>query len=240
MTIAAKISSAELDRQVRAGYADQFFEVSLLNAPGVVYEPATSDDAIFAATELAPGFGGYYRQVLYFSDSDVLAYADDGITLSTKAAIFTHNGNNSEALSFTHVVLQRGSGNVLALGAVQSNPTTGTVDGVYEDVPISSASGFGATCQLTVSGSVHTVALIESGYGYTSGQAVSITGQTLQLIGANTTASDPVNFSIFEATTGDGNFVSVARPDSPVLLQGGNQAVFYYNLKQFGFHNVSS
>lgn len=239
MTLAAKISATELTRQVTTAFVDKYFEAALINAPGVVYNPATADDAVFLASELDPGPGGYYRQPIYYSQSDLRVYADDGVAMAPKAATFSHNGNNSEPLTFTHVAFLRGSGNIIELSTVSDEPSSGTVDGVYDDVPIESVSGYGATCTLTISGSVHSVAIKSPGYGYSEGQGLQIGGQTLQLIGAGD-GSAPVLFSATQVSLNGGSIVSVASPTSSVLLQDGNQAVFYFNLKQFGYYNTSS
>ena len=221
MTIAAKISATELTLQARDAYAEKYFEVALLNAPGV----------------------GYLRQVIYYNSADVRAYADDGVALSPKAAIFSHNGNNSTPLTFTHVAFLRGAGNVKTLAAVTNEPDTGTVDGVYYDVPVeNSGDGKGMEVTLTISGSVSTVAISRPGYGYVAGQVCTIDPQTLSLIGANDNLSnaDAVAFSVGTVSASENTIVSVARPDSDVTLLDGNQAIFYFNLKQFGYYNKSN
>ena len=241
MTLAAKISATELTRQVNTAFIDKYFEAALVYAPGVVYNPGISDDTVFLNGELPVETGGYYRQPIYYAQSDLRAYSDDGVAVAPKAATFSHNGNNSQPLEFTHVVLMRGQGNIKSLSSVNFEPSAGTVDGVYDDVPISSASGYGATCTLTISGSVHSVSIKEPGYGYTDGQGVEIDNATLVLIGANDgTDTTSVLFTILETSTGGGSIVSVAAPSSNVLLQGGNQAIFYFNLKQYGYYNTTS
>ena len=242
MTLAAKISATELTRQVNTAFVEKYFEAALIYAPGVTYNPGLSDDAVFLAGELPVNTGGYLRSTIYYAQTDLRVYADDGVAMAPKAATFSHNGNNSEPLRFTHVAFLRGNGNIIELSTVVSEPSSGTVDGVYEDVPITSAGvGYGATCTLTISGSVHSVSIDEPGYGYTQGQNIVITGQTLQLIGAND-GSDPssVNFTANQVSSGGGSIVSVAAPTNDVLLSNGNQAIFYFNLKQFGYYNTSS
>ena len=68
---------------------------------------------------------------------------------------------------------------------------------------------------------------------------MQISGQTLQLIGAGD-GSDPVLFSAATVSAGGGSIVSVAAPTSTVTLQDGNQAIFYFNLKQFGYYNTTT
>lgn len=241
MTIQTRISAAELTAQVTNNFVNEYFEVALCNAPGVVYTPGLSTDSTFIATEIQAGYGGYRRQVITFNSGDVTAYADDGVALSPKVAIFEHDGNNAEAISFTHVVLMRGNGQVLAVNAVTQEPTIGAADGFYPDVPVNTgngSTGYGMTVDLTVSGSVHTVTVNAVGYGYTVGESVEITQDVLASIGANSGYNGSVIFTVSDVHSSSGGFVSVAAPDTSVLLQSGNQAAFYYNVKQFGYYNV--
>lgn len=242
MTIQTRIAAAELTAQVTNNFVNQYFEVALCNAPGVVYTPGISTDSVFLATEIVPGFGGYQRQVLQFTPTDVTAYADDGVALSPKVAIFEHDGNNAEAINFSHVVLMRGNGQVTSINSVTQEPGLGAVDGFYPDVPTEAVSGSstgqGLTVDLTISGAVHTVVVNAVGYGYSAGESIRISEDILVSIGANGGYNDPVIFSTGNVYQSNGNFVSVAAPDTNVLLQSGNQAAFYYNVKQFGYYNV--
>ena len=152
MTIAAKVSAAELVAQVTDRYVDQYYEGILLDAPSVTYQPGITVDADFLLNEVSPGLGGYTRQVIKYVSGDVGTYADDGVALATKATIFAHDGSG-DVLDFTHAALIKGQGNVQTLGANTGSPTAG-VDGTYTNVPlITSGSGIGLTVDLTITNS---------------------------------------------------------------------------------------
>lgn len=238
MTIAASTSPQELALQVNRGFVDEYFEALLLDADGLRYDPQTTNPAAFLLNEVAAGYGGYRRQLIQYTSADVGAYTDDGVALATKAAVFEHDGNNSQEISFSHVVLKRATGNVLALSAVTSEPVNNAVEGVYPDMPVSGGSGTGAVCQLTITGTVHTVSVTSPGYGYLDGDSVRINGADLQAAGANLNSDADVLFSVQSTYESGEEIVAVAAPDATTVLTAGNQAVFYFDLKHYGFYNV--
>lgn len=238
MTIAASTSPEELTLQVNRGFVDEYFEALLLDADGIRYDPQVSNPSAFLLNEVPAGYGGYKRQLIQYLASDVGGYSDDGIALATKAAVFEHDGNNSQEIRFSHVVLKRAAGNLLSLGPVVAEPVDDVAEGIYPDMPISGGTGTGGFAQLTISGTVHTVAITAPGYGYQDGDELRILGSDLQAAGANLNAAADVIFSALSVYESGEEIVAVAAPDSTTVLSAGNQAVFYFDLKHYGFYNV--
>jgi hypothetical protein len=245
MAIAAKISSTEITAQVANRFVDQYFEARLLDAAGVSYQPGITDDAVFLATEVPAGQGGYQRQVISYASGDVSAYTDDGVGLTQKATIFAQDGTGTN-IQFTHAALVWSSGNVLTVSAVSAAPTAG-VDGTYTNIPIDSTdgSGVGLTVDLTISNSGasasdYAVTIVNSGYDYAVSDTLTILEGTLAGLGAVTAGAGPLAFSVstVNTPTNGGSILAVAQTSSTALLSAGNEAVFYWNLKQFGFYNV--
>ena len=245
MAIAAKISSAELTAQVTNRFADKYFEARLINAPGVTYEPGVTDDTTFLGFEVTPGTGGYQRQVIGYTSGDVSTYADDGVGLTTKATIFAQDGSGTP-IPFSHAALVWSSGNTDTLGAVGTAPTAG-VDGTYTNIPIDATDGIGVglTVDLTISNSGaspsdYALTIVNSGYDYAPGDVLTILDGTLAGLGAITGGDGNLVFSVGTVVTAPnaGSILAVAQTSSFVSLTAGNEAIFYWNLKQFGFYNV--
>jgi hypothetical protein len=245
MAIAAKISSAELTKQVTDRFADRYLEARLINAPGTTYTPGTTVDATFLGFEVTPGTGGYERQIISYTGSDVSAYSDDGVALTTRATVFAHDGGGT-TIDFSHVALCWSTGNTSTLGAVTSAPSAG-VDGTYTNIPIDSTSGSGRglTVDLTIqnSGAATTdylLTIVTPGQGYTASDTLTILDGTLAGLGAITGGAGDLVFSVATVNTDaeGGNILSVAQTSSAVSLGGGNEAAFYWNLKQFGYYSV--
>lgn len=242
MTIAAKISAAELVGQVTARYVDQYYEGILLDAPSVTYQPGITVDADFLLNEVVEGTGGYYRQVIKYVSGDVGNYADDGVGLATKATVFAHDGGGT-TMDFTHAALIKGTGNVVALGNNTAKPTA-AVNGTYTNIPvITGQDGIGLTVDLTISGNGATLgdyspAIVKPGYKYVFGDFLQIPEATLVSLGAVSSGAGSLSFSVATATTGGGAILAVAQTESPVALSAGNEAAFYWNLKQYGFYTV--
>ena len=240
MAIAAKISSAELTAQVTDRFVDQYFEARLINAPGITYEPGITNDNTFLGFEVAEGTGGYGRQVLKYRSGDVSAYSDDGVALATKATVFAQDGGTT-AIPFTHVALVWSQGNVATLGTPTSEPATGN-NGTYSNVPQDSTSGVGKgfTVNIGVSGgSVFSYVINSAGYDYTDTDTITISSATLQGLGITTESTDLI-IPVATVSSGSiaGQVLAVAQTSSAVSLTGGNEAAFYWNLKQFGYYSV--
>lgn len=245
MAIAAKISSAELSAQVSSRFVDKYFEARLINAPGTSYIPGTTNDATFLTNEVVIGTGGYQRQVIGYVAADVSAYSDDGIALSQKATVFAHDGGGT-AIDFSHVALVWSDSNALTLGAVTAAPSAG-VNGTYTNIPVdsTSGSGVGLTVDLTISNSGaattdYVLTIVNAGYGYAASDTITILDGTLAGLGAITGGAGDLTFPVatVSSQSNAGAILSVAQTTSAVSLTAGNEAVFYWNLKQFGYYSV--
>ncbi len=245
MAIAAKISSAELTAQVTNRFVGNSFEARLISATGTSYEPGITNDATFLGFEVTPGTGGYQRQVISYAPADVTTYTDDGVALTTKATVFAHDGG-ATSIDFSHAVLVWSTGNALTLGAVGTAPTAG-VDGTYTNIPIDTTdgSGVGLTADLTIANSGaastdYSLTINSAGYDYAASDVLTILDGTLAGLGAIAGGAGDLSFSVATVNTpaNAGDVLSVAQTTSSVVLSGGNEAVFYWNLKQFGFYSV--
>ena len=86
-------------------YVDNYFEACLLNAPGYTYDPATENDAtVISSHEVAAGTAGYRRQVIGYSPTDITVYSEQGMGLTTKVAIFVHDGSEFGAATVAQQV----------------------------------------------------------------------------------------------------------------------------------------
>jgi hypothetical protein len=242
MAIAAKISSAELTDQLVNRFVDSVFEARLINASGTVYEPGVTNDATFLGFEVTLGTGGYQRQVISYSNTDVSLYGDGGVSMVTKATVFAQDGS-ATSIPFSHAALVWSTGNVTALDAPSTTPTAG-VDGTYTNIPVTSVGGSGVglkiDLQISGTGTVFDVFLSGKGYGYASADVLQVPEAVLAGIGAVSTGDGNLDLSVDTVSTPSqaGQIFSVAKVSSPAVLTAGNEAVFYWNLKQFGFFNV--
>lgn len=239
--VAARISSAEVLAQVQNRFVDKVFEAILVNAPATTYTPGTTNDATFLTNEVTFGTGGYRRQIISYASGDVGSYADQGIGLVRKAAIFTHDGS-ANTINFSHIVLARGNGNVLTTGTPTAKPSNG-VNGTYLNLPTTTVgSGKGLIVNVTVTNTGSTLAdwavtVVNRGYGYSASDSISILNSALVTAGA-TSGTGNLTFPISTVTTGGGQIVGVSKTEAAVTLGGGNQAVFYFDVKQFGYYTA--
>lgn len=250
MAIASSISANELARIVQDQFVDKSFEVALVNANGASYSPETTVDADFMLNEVTDGTGGYTRQVLSWEAGDVAPYSDSGIGLATKVAVFTHDGSVN-TINFTHIVLLRGVGNIDTLGASASGaPTTATDvmnDGTYLSMPTTTAgNGEGATVDITIinNGATgitdYTFTLVNRGRNYAATDVLEITPATLIAAGACSVDLGSLLIPITAIRDDGGTIVSATASATPVILGNGNEAVFYFNNKVFGFADGDS
>ena len=177
-----------------------------------------------------------------YASADVSNYADDEVGLEQKVTIFAHDGGATQ-IDFSHALLLWSNGNVLTLGANGSAPTAG-VDGTYTNIPvdINSGTGEGLTVDLTVanSGAASTdyaLTIAKPGRGYVAADTLGISEGVLAGLGVVTAGAGGLGFTAGTVYTPSnaGQVLCVAATTSPVILTGGNEAVFYWNLKQFGF-----
>ena len=235
MAITAKVSTDEIAAQVEQRFVNKYIEGLLINANGIVYEPGTTVDATFLSFEVTQGFGGYERQVFVYQAVDQSAYSDDGVGLATKGTIFAHDGG-SDTIQFTHAVLVWGTGNVITLDAATTDPAVG-VDGVYTDLPTATnGSGTGLTVDLTVSNNVFVFTPSRFGRNYAVGDTITVTEATMEAAGAIASGAGPALMDVgtVSSNTEAGQIIAVAGTTSQVLLDAGNEAAFYWDLKLFG------
>lgn len=237
MSIASKISSAEINSQITSQYVDKHFEVALVNSPGTTYEPGTTNDTTFMASEVALGTAGYQRKVIKYENGDKAAYADKGMALARKAVIFQHD-LSATTLTFSHIVILRGNGNILTLGTPTTTPS-GAVNGTYTNLPTSTLDGgVGATLNLTVSSSGTVFALTPNspGYLYSPGDVLTIQEASLVAAGVCSPGGGNLVVAVSTVTTG-GSIYSVSKPNTTVNVTDGNQVVLYIDIKHYGFYN---
>ena len=250
MTIAAKVSAQEITSILSDRFVDQYFEARLINLPAYTYDPATAgSDATLLAGEVAVGTGGYQRAVIKYESGDVGAYADGGVAMTQKATTFAQDGG-ATAITFSHVALVWSTGNVTALGAVTTRPTSATTTtSNYTNIPIDSTNGSGVgltvDLQVTNSGaseSDYILTLNKPGYGYAASDTLQIDNATLAGLDPSV-GTGVLAFSVASvytptvATAGD--LLTSAKTSGTVNLIGGNEAAFYWNLKQFGFYSAT-
>lgn len=240
MAIAAKISPAELTAQVTDRFVGKHYEARLIYAPGTSYIPGVTDDSVFLSNEIAQGTGGYERQIISYELADVSAYSDDGVALATKATIFTQDGSGTE-ISFSHAALVDGNGNVLTLGANAGVPSAG-VNGTYTALPAATGgSGRGLTVNLTITNagatsSDYVLEVQNAGTGYSDGDSIQVSEAVLVAAGAVSASAGDLTATVGTTYTSSEQLLAVAQTTSTVNLNGGNETVFYWNLKQFGFY----
>lgn len=246
MTIAAKVSSTEIDDILRDRYVDQFFEARLINLPAYTYDPSVAgSDVTLLTGEVPIGSGGYARAVIKYESADVGGYADGGVAMTQKATVFAHDGG-ATALEFSHVALVWSTGNALTLGSVTAAPASAAnASTPYTNIPIdsTSGSGVGLTVDLVVtslgaSTTDYALTINKPGYGYAAADTLTINNSTLAGLDPTLGAGDLV-FSVgtIYAPANAGDLFTCAKTTSTVTLVDGNEAAFYWNLKQYGVIN---
>ena len=245
MSITAKISSTEIENQITDRFVGSWFEVALLDSSGFLYEPGVTSEADTMIHEVdATLYPSYSRQTFAYAPGDVSTYTDDGVGLNTKAAIFGHDGA-TDAFTFTHTVLLWGEDNVSAIAPVVSAPSLAT-DGVYETVfpVLTTGSGVGMSVRLSVTNGGanpvdYTLVINGAGKGYAPGDELRVSGIDLVNAGVTSEQTDIV-FSVDTVTSAPNStkIISVAKLANTATLSNGQQAGFYFNLKQFGYYQV--
>lgn len=246
MTIAAKVSHSEIDDILRNRYVDQFFEARLIDLPAYTFDPSVSgSDVTLLQGEVPIGSGGYARAVIKYESADVGGYADGGVSMSQKATVFAHDGGTT-ALEFSHVALVWSTGNVLTLGSVTAAPASAAnTTTAYTSIPIdsTSGSGVGLTVDLVVSSlgaatTDYTLTVNKPGYGYAAADTLTINNATLAVLDPAVGTGD-LTFSVgtIYAPSNAGDLFTCAKTTSSVTLVDGNEAAFYWNLKQYGVVN---
>ena len=249
MTIASKVSATEVTSILTDRYADQYFEARLINLPAYNYDPAVSgSDATLLGGEVVLGTGGYQRAIIGWSSSEIGVYADGGVGLAQKATVFAHDGGPTP-LVFSHIALVWSSGAATTLGDVTTYPASGTTTTeAYTNIPIDSTdgSGVGLTVNLEVLNGGATagdwiVTINNPGYGYAVDDALVINNGTLagldpSIGGGNLIFDVATAYAPDNANAGD--LFTAVKMASTVSLVDGNEAAFYWNVKQFGFYTA--
>ena len=237
MATTAKISSAEISAQIQQRFVNKYVETLLVNANGVSYQPGITVDATFLSFECAQGVGGYERQVFVYQPQDQTAFTDSGVGLQTKGAIFAHDGSGDD-ITFTHAVLVWGQGNVISLDAATLDPAQG-VDGVYTDIPTSTdGNGTGLTVDIVVSNDVFVFTPSNYGRNYEIGDQISITEAAMVAVGAIAEGAGGAIMDVTNVSTNSeaGSIIAVAGTTGAVVLDAGNEAAFYWDLKLYGIN----
>lgn len=235
MSIQAAVSSDEITKQVSSRFDGAFFEGRLINAPGLVYTPGLTDDSVFLSNEVTLGTGGYERQVIGYLAGDVSAFSDGGVGLTQKATVFSQD-NSANSITFTHVALVESTGNVLTTAIPTAEPSP-VINGTYEAIPVTSLSGSGAglKIRLTIVSNVTSISIDNAGYGYAPGDSMQVAESTLVAAGVGNPGCGNLEFLIDTVKTNTETVFSVAQTANQVVLAGGNQAVFYWNIKLFNY-----
>jgi hypothetical protein len=210
MSIAAAVGSQELRNIMLARYAGSSFQAALVNSPSTVYTPGTTVTRTFMANEVSTGLGGYQRQSIAYTTGDVQAYTDDGIPLARKAATFAHD-DSINTYQFTHVVLLRPA------------------------VVTASISGTTMTVSAVTSGTL-AIGQVLTGTGVAPGTGITALGTGTGGTGTYTVSSSQ---TVTSTTITAAEIVSVAPLASQATMSDGYEAVFYFDLKQFGYYQTA-
>ena len=252
MTIPAKVSAVELDSILAARYAGSTFEGRLINLPAYNYDPSVAGaDAILLAGEVPLGTGGYRRALITYDATNIGTYADGGVPLDQKATVFAHDGGTTP-INFSHVALVRSVGNITGLEPSLLQPPTAGINGTYTNVPMvdgltaaTNGSGVGATFDITIindgaTATDYAVSVNNPGYGFTTGDTVTFGNAQLAQIGAVNVGDGGLTIEVDVVTEGTETVFAVAKTSASVSLVDGNEAAFYWNVKQFGFYSSVS
>ena len=203
---------------------------AVLVAAGAVEAGAGNIDLTVAAVAVP---GGYQRQVIGYYSGDVSTYSDGGVAMIQKATVFAQDGSPTP-ITFSHVALVTSSGNVLTTGAPSAEPSPVT-DGTYQALPATTITGGGEGLKidLEIVSNVSTVTISNAGRNYAAGDEVTVSESVLVAAGAGAVGCGPLSFEVATVQTGPENIFSVAKATNQVVLGGGNEAVFYWNLKLF-------
>lgn len=242
MTVAAKITPTELGDQVRDRYIGNYFIVKLLNSGGLAYNPGQQDSLQYVIDYALPRTSGYVPQIIGYVAGEVTDYADNGVGLRQKQAIFQHDGNGA-GYTFDAVSLQWAGGVVNSVAINPARNPGPLVDGDYTNLPVGSNTGDGSS--LTVNITVFNSAVVSitpnnRGFDYNITDELEITSGTLAAIGAHdgTGGGQGVLLTDVYTSPKSGQVVLIAPTANPVTLAGGNETAIYFNYKNFGYYNT--
>ena len=251
MSIPAKVSALELDGILAARYVGSTFEGRLINLPAYNYDPSVAGaDQILLAGEVPLGTGGYQRALITFEPEDIGTYADGGVALTQKATVFAQDGGTTP-INFSHVALVRSTGNILTFDQQTIEVPTAGNNGTYTNIPMvpgitapTNGNGVGATFDLTIINngagpSDYALTVNNPGYGFAVGDDIVLGNAQLAQIGAVNVGDGGLTIEIGTVTDTANDLFSVAKTSSSVSLVDGNEAAFYWNVKQFGFYSAT-
>jgi hypothetical protein len=129
----------------------------------------------------------------------------------------------------------------LTFGAVTTKPSN-AINGTYTDIPVTTAgAGKGLTANLVVTNngaslSDYALTVMDSGYGFAASDALQIQDSALAAVGAINPGAGTIGFTAATVSSPSdaGNILAVAETSGTVSLTAGNEAAFYWNLKQYG------
>lgn len=242
MTVAAKITPTELGDQVRERFIGNYFVAKLLNSGGLAYVPGQQDSLQYVIDYELARTAGYTPQIIAYVEGEVTNYADNGVGLAQKQAIFQHDGGTT-GYTFDGVSLQWAGGVVTAVEADPARNPGPLVDAEYSNLPVGSntGDGNGLTVNITVfNGAVVSMTPNTAGYDYNETDTLEITAGTLASVGAHdgTGGSQGVNITGLYLNDKSGQVVLIAPTQNPITLAGGNETAVYFNYKNFGYYNT--
>lgn len=242
MTVAAKITPTELGDQVRERFVGNYFVAKLLNSAGLAYVPGQQDSLQYVIDYELARTSGYAPQIIGYVAGEVTDYADSGVGLAQKQAIFQHD-NSGAGYTFDHVSLQWAGGVVNGLEADPARNPGPLVDADYSNLPVGSSTGDGngLTVNITVfNGAVVSVTPNTRGYDYIATDVLEITAGTLASVGAHDGSGGSQGLLITDLYLNDksGQVVLIAPTAQPITLAGGNETAVYFNYKNFGYYNT--
>ena len=242
MTVAAKITPTELGDQVRTRYIDNYFVVRLLNSNGLAYTPGLQDPLQYVIDYEIPQSDGYRPQIFGYVTGDVTDYADQGVGLRQKQAIFQHDGGTN-GYTFDQLSVQW-AGGVTTSVLVDSTRNPGPLnDGEYSNVPVFSNTGDGRGLSVNITvfnGAVVTCFINGRGFDYSELDVVEITAGTLASIGASdgTGSGQGLIIAGVYGSERSGSVVLIAPTSAPITLASGNESAVYFSYKNFGYYNT--
>lgn len=239
MAIAARTSSTEINAQVVNRFVGKTCEGILIDAAAVDYTPGVTDDVTFLASEVPIGTGGYQRQGISFSQADITAYNDAGVGIATKATVFSHDGGTA-SIDCSHAALVWTSNSITATTVLEA-PTSG-INGTYTNVPVTvtSGTGSGLVVDLTISNNGANagnwvITIKNPGKDYEIGDVFTFSDSYLASIDAIAPGEGNLSYEVdnIAINPDGGSLISVAKTAAPLQVSGGNQAVFYWNIKLY-------
>lgn len=190
--------------------------------------------------------GGEVREIGGFNTTTAFTASQTGLAVtisggSGTGATATVDTDSSGDIS--SVTVTGGGSNYVVGDSITITEVGGTPGVATADVTVVDGTNLFVDLTISNSGAATTdyaLTIAASGFGFTAGESVTILDGTLAGLGAITGGAGDLVFTVatVSANTNAGKLLSVAETAGPVVLNGGNEAVFYWDLKQFGFYSV--